>query len=313
MSTFVLNNGVSVLFPPIVLGTGTIRLDGRFAQFVKKKCEERSLFYRLIRKLTFPIIILPQQLEVIRSVYWALKCGYRMIDTSSAYNNLHLIRIALKLSGVKREEVFITTRVSNKQQFSKLPIVNFLQKDLKKLGITYIDLYMFHWPVTDHFVNTWMQMEEIYKAGYARSIGVANCNIYHLKEILRKGTITPMVNQFEVHPFFTQKKIIKFCKENNIQIEAYTPLGRNNKELLTNEELLAIANKYNKTIPQIILRWNIQNGIIPIPKSRNKDRLKQNINIFDFELTSGEILTVDNLNRDMRLRYDPDTVDFTKC
>jgi diketogulonate reductase-like aldo/keto reductase len=309
--TIIFNNGVELPFPPIALGTGTIHYTSKYTLYINQKCKNGSLLFKIIRKATFWIVKMPQRIEVIRSVYWALKAGYRIIDTSSAYKNLNLIRAGIKLSGVKREDIFITSRVSNSQQFSSKPIESFVKKDLKSLGTDYLDLYMFHWPVTEHYINTWLQMEEIYKKGYVRNIGVANCHIHHLNEIFRNGTVIPAINQFEIHPFLSQKELIHFCLNHDIQVEAYTPLGRKNAELLNNSDLQSIATKYSKTIPQIILRWDVQNGIIPTPKSRSKERLKQNIDVFNFELTQEEISMIDGLNRNLRFRYDPDNCDFS--
>ena len=174
-----------------------------------------------------------------------------------------------------------------------------------------VDLYMFHWPVTGVYLDTWKQMEQLYKEGYCRAIGVANCHQHHLEAILKTAKVIPAVNQFEVHPLFTQKALIEFCKSRGIAVEAYTPIARFDDRLVRLPALNAIARKYNKSVVQIVLRWHIQNGIIPVVRSLNKRRQLENISIFDFGLTEEEVWKIDGFNINSRLRYDPDNCDFS--
>jgi len=303
----VLNNG---LYIPII-GIGTIdSMYGVKEPKLLKMLNMRILngfyyrtFYKLERKR--------KSLEMLKSIVQALKSGYRLIDTSAAYSNEWIIKEAIQMSQVQRNEIFLISRVSNRQQYS-CDIREACFDSLKKLGTDYLDLYMFHWPVTNHFVNTWKQMEVLYKEGYVKSIGVANCHVHHLNSILQECTVIPAINEFEIHPLFNQKELIRFCSSKNIAVIAYTPIGRFHEKIRNNVDLISLSNKYNKTIPQIILRWHYQNGIISIPRSSNKNNIKTNFDIFDFDLQQNEIVLIDNVNENLRLRFDPDNCDFTK-
>lgn len=178
------------------------------------------------------------------------------------------------------------------------------------MGLDYIDMFMFHWPVTGHFVDTYKEMEKLYKEGYVKVLGVANCHQHHLQDIMDNCEIIPAVDQFEIHPLFTQKPLIEFCHQYGIAVQAYTPLARNDDRLTKNLILQGLAKKYHKTIQQIILRWDIQLQQIPIPRSLNPGRQKQNIDIYDFSLTDEEIKAIDSININSRLRFDPDNLDF---
>ena len=235
--------------------------------------------------------------------------GYRLIDYSFAYGDGSEILEAIKMAGLKREDVFLTSRVSNNQQYNGTVRKDFL-RSLEKIGLDYIDMFMFHWPVTDHFVNTYKDMERLYKEGYVKVLGVANCHQHHLKDIMDNCEIVPAVDQFEIHPLFTQKPLVRFCHEHGIAVQAYTPLARNDDRLTKNLIMQRLAKKYHKSIQQIILRWDIQLEQIPIPRSLNPGRQKQNIDIFDFSLTDDEMKEIDSININSRLRFDPDNLDF---
>ena len=240
----------------------------------------------------------------------AIRIGYRLIDTSAAYHNEEAIGRAIRISGVPREELFITTRVTNQQQFRGNIRIEFFTS-LKKLGLDYVDLYQFHWPVPEHYLDTWREIEKLYEEGYIKAIGIANCHSHHIEEILKICKVKPMVNEVEVHPLFSQKPLIEYCKQHDIRVEAYTPLARFDERLRRNRILLGLAEKYHKSILQIIIRWHIENGVVPIPRSTNLGRLKSNIDVFDFQLTPDEVKAIDSININSRLRYDPDNCDFT--
>ncbi len=295
MEEISLNNGIKI--PPVGLGTYNPLSD-----YVPPKWAG---------KLLRPFCRKYQVLKFIRSTAKAIKMGYRLIDTSTSYGNEKYIKWAIRISGINRKDLFITTRISNQQQWEG-NIRKSLTNSLKVLGLTYIDLYMFHWPVPDTFIATWKEMEVLYKEGPVKAIGVANCHQHHLETLLAHASVIPAVNQFEIHPLMSQKQLIAFCKSKGIVVEAYTPIGRNHEKLMGNVILQEISNKYQKTIPQIILRWHYQNGVIPVPRSSNAKRLRQNIFIFDFHLTLDEMEKIDSININLRLRYDPDNCDFTK-
>ena len=302
--TYTLNNGVEI--PCIGTGPGSV-LRGK--QIKVPVIGAIGFFGRIVNKIANKIYFIYKSYGYVNSIANCLKLGYRLIDYSAAYGSENLIAKAISKSGLKREDVFITSRVTNQQQYDG-KVREALLQSLKKLKIDYIDLYMFHWPVTDHFVDTYKEMEKLYNEGYIRALGVCNCHQHHLEKILNECEIPPALNQFEVHPLFTQKPLIEFCKKHGIQVEAYTPLARNDDRLQKNLILKGLCKKYNKDIAQIILRWDFQNGIIPIPRSANPKRQRSNIDIFDFQLTDDEMKSIDSININSRLRFDPDNLDF---
>ena len=241
----------------------------------------------------------------------ALKSGYRLIDTSAAYGCEELLSQAIAESGVRRDELFITTRISNQQQWNS-NARDSLMESMGKLGVNYIDLFMIHWPVPDTYIDVWSKMEGLYGEGLVRSIGVANCHQHHLDKLLESANVVPMLNQFEIHPLMTQKPLIKYCQDKGIQVEAYTPIGRFNEKLAQSSVLKSIAEWHSKTIVQVILRWHIQNRVIPVVRSKNFARIDQNMDIFNFELRPDEMRAIDGMNENLRLRYDPDNCDFSK-
>jgi len=296
-----LSNGVEI--PVIGNGPGIFEYatscnpDHKLRHFIKRVCNK---LYRI--KLA--------ENKYIDAISHSFQAGFTLLDFSSAYGNEQFIGKAIQRSGIERKNLFLTTRVSNSQQ-QKGNIREQLFNTLQSYGTDYVDLYMFHWPVTDVYLDTWKQIEQLYQEGYCRAIGVANCHQRHLEEIFKIADVVPHINQFEVHPLFTQKPLIEYCKSHNIVVEAYTPIARFDDRLVRLPALTAIAQKYNKTIAQVVLRWHIQHGIIPIVRSLNKKRQLENISIFDFELTGLEMQTVDGFNINSRLRYDPDNCDFS--
>ena len=301
--TIRLNNGVVI--PSIGIGPGSIGHVDK-PQLLPPGS---SLFLKARRKIEREIHYLTARRKFVNSMTYALKIGYRLIDWSFAYGSGVEIMEAVRRAGLRREDVFITSRVSNKQQFEGTVREGFFN-GLQKMGLEYVDLYMFHWPVTDIFVDTWKEMEKLYHDGYARVLGVANCHQHHIQAILDNCEVVPGVNQIEIHPLFTQKPLIGFCRSHGIQVQAYTPLARNDDRLTKNLILRGLSEKYGKTIQQIILRWHIQLNQIPIPRSLNHIRQLQNISVFDFSLTEEEIKAVDSININSRLRFDPDNLDF---
>ena len=246
----------------------------------------------------------------VKSVTRALKLGYRLIDYSSAYGDGKLIQKAIRKSGVKREELFITTRVSNRAQFNGRVREEFLTF-LKNMQLDYVDLLQFHWPVTGLYLDTWREMEKLKEEGLVKHLGVANCHQHHLEEIFKICKYRPEIGQFEIHPLFTQKPLIEYYKQQGIVVEAYTPIARYDDRLMRLPLLKRMALKYNKTIVQIVLRWHVQNGVIPLVRSMSKKHQIENLNIFDFELTQDDMAAIDAININSRMRYDPDNCDFS--
>lgn len=246
----------------------------------------------------------------VDAVTHALNLGYRLIDYSSAYGDGSLLQKAIHKSEIKREDLFITTRVSNRAQREGRVREEFMTF-LKNMNLKYVDLLQFHWPVTDLYLSTWREMEGLYDEGYVKHLGVANCHQHHLEEIFRICRHRPEVGQFEIHPLFTQKPLIQFYKDNGIVVEAYTPIARYDDRLVRLPLLRKFEKKYNKTFVQIILRWHVQNGVIPLVRSMSKEHQLENFSIFDFELSQEDMSAIDAININSRLRYDPDNCDFS--
>lgn len=236
--------------------------------------------------------------------------GYRCIDTARDYGNEHLIgrtlKIVQKKNGLKRTDLFLTTKIGNYQQIAG-NIEQQIDISLKNLQTDYIDLWLMHWPYPEYYIETWHKMEDVYRSGKVRSIGVCNYRERHLYALIDSGiTIVPMVMQVEYHPLRTIKPMMSLCDKYGIQVEAYSPLCLMDRRLMESEILKLLSMKYNKTIPQIILRWNIQQGIIPIFKSVTPHRLKENINIYDFSLTSDEMELIFTMNEDYK--FHPESI-----
>ncbi len=246
--------------------------------------------------------------QVINAVDYALKVGYRHIDTAAFYGNEEAIGKALKESDVKREDIFLATKLWNNCHGYEKAMKAF-NDSIKKLGVDYLDLYYIHWP-NELNSETWRALEDLYNEGKVKAIGVCNFKIGHLEDLKKTAKIMPMVNQIEIHPGFTQKEMVKYCQGNNIQVIAWSPIMRG--RLFTEPLMIELSEKYNRTITQIILRWHIQNDIIPIPKSSNKDRIKENLDIFDFEIEKEDMLKIDSLNRDENVSGVPDDSNYLK-
>ncbi|MDN4491920.1 aldo/keto reductase [Ureibacillus aquaedulcis] len=249
--------------------------------------------------------------ELVNAVKSAIKNGYRSIDTAAIYGNEEGvgtgIKEGIKEAGISREELFVTSKVWNSDLGYESTLSAF-ETSLAKLDLEYLDLYLIHWPVEGKYKDAWRALETLYKQGRVKAIGVSNFQIHHLEDLMKDAEIKPMINQVEYHPRLTQKELQVFCKENGIQLEAWSPLMQG--ELLDNERLQEIAAKYNKSVAQIILRWDLQNGVVTIPKSTKEHRIIENADVFDFELTSDDMATIDGLNQNLRVGPDPDNFDF---
>lgn len=244
--------------------------------------------------------------EVESAVKIALKNGYRSIDTAAAYNNEEGVGKALKECDIPRGELFITTKVWNVNEDYDSTLKAF-EESRKKLGLDYIDLYLIHWPGKGKYTETWHALEKLYKDGWARAIGVCNFQIGHLVNIIESGSVIPMVNQVECHPLLTQKELLAFCQSNKIQLEAWSPLMQGHLDLPL---LIELSNKYGKSPAQIVLRWDLQNEVVIIPKSIHENRIIENSDIYDFELSKEDMSAIDRLNLNKRFGADPDTFDF---
>lgn len=237
--------------------------------------------------------------------------GCHLFDTASSYGQSERV-LGHALKNIPRGDYFIVTKLSNKEQRDG-DVEKALRRSIKKLKVDQVDLYLMHWPQTGTYLESWRQMENIYRNGLARAIGVCNFKEHHFEELASISQITPMVCQVESHPLFPQEDILLYCQENRIQMMAYTPTGRMDKRLRDSPILKKIAAYHSKTVAQIIIRWHIQRNVIPIINTTKLDHLVENMDVFDFTLMEEEIKQISALNCNCRLRYDPDTVDFTKC
>jgi len=242
--------------------------------------------------------------ETQDAVLYALEIGYRLIDTAAMYGNEEDVAEALRQSGISREEVFITTKLWNSDHGYDATIAAG-ERSLKRLGLSYIDLYLIHWPLKGLRNETWKAMETLLEEGKCRAIGVSNYMIWHLEELLSNSSTIPAVNQVEFSPYLYQKDLLDFCRSHDIQLEAYSPLTKGLK--LNDPKLLDTASKYSKNPAQILIRWALQRGIVVIPKSSRKKRIYENADVFDFTISSEDMKVLDSFNEDLRTSWDPST------
>ena len=253
--------------------------------------------------------------EAVTSVKTALELGYRHIDTAQVYGNEESVGAAVKQSGVKREDIFITTKLWNDEHGYDKTMAAF-EKSMKKMGIDYLDLFLIHWPNPIAFrdqwqkanAGTWKAFEELYKAGRIRSIGVSNFHKHHIEELLKTAAVTPMVNQIRLCPGDTQDETVEYCRSQGMLLEAYSPLGLG--KIFDIKEMQALAAKYNKSIAQIAIRWSLQRGYLPLPKSTHPTRIKENMEVFGFELSESDVELIANLKGAAGYAQDPDTAGF---
>lgn len=238
--------------------------------------------------------------ECVESVVAAAKAGYRHFDTAQQYGNEQFLAEGLKQAGLKREDIFITTKIAVK---NFLKVEKSFERSLENLQTDYVDLLLLHFPVTLVRKGAWGHLEKLHKAGKARTIGVSNYTIRHLKELLKYCEIPPMVNQVELHVFLQQPELVEYCQNAGIVVEAYSPLAHG--QGIDDSELIRIGKKYGKTSAQIMLRWCIEIGTVPLPKSTHKERIEQNIDLFSFKLDDSDMAVIKKLEKDLRTCWDP--------
>jgi methylglyoxal/glyoxal reductase len=249
--------------------------------------------------------------ELVHAIKTAIRHGYRSIDTASIYGNEagvgEGIREGMKEAGITREDLFITSKVWNADLGYESTILAY-EESLKKLGLEYLDLYLIHWPVEGKYKEAWRALETIYNEGKVKAIGVSNFQIHHLEELLNVASVIPVINQVEYHPRLTQVELKAFCQQHHIQLEAWSPLMQG--ELLDHPVLKEIAKTYGKTVAQVILKWDLQNGVVTIPKSTKTHRIIENASLFDFVLSEEDMKRINELNQNKRVGPDPDNFDF---
>ena len=252
--------------------------------------------------LGFGVFQIPDPQECERSVVDAIETGYRLIDTAEAYQNELAVGKAVKRSGVPRKELFITTKVwiqSNGYEGTRRAF----ERSLKQLQLDYLDLYLMHQPLGDVY-GSWRAMEELYAEGRIRAIGVSNFQPDRLIDLIVHNQVVPVINQIETHPFQQQIETQKFLEENNVQLQSWGPFAEGKNNLFTNELLSSIGQKYNKSVAQVVLRWLAQRGVVAIPKSVRKERIEENFNIFDFELSADDMGAISTLHQKTSLFFD---------
>jgi 2,5-diketo-D-gluconate reductase A len=259
-----------------------------------------------IPQLGFGVFLVPPE-ETQQAVTEALKAGYRLIDTAQGYQNEEGVGAAIAESDVPREELFITTKLTNSEQGYDTTLTAF-DGSMEKLGIDVLDLFLIHWPqpMFDQYVDTWRAFEKLLADGRVRSIGVSNFEIPHLQRLMSETDVVPTVNQIELHPQFPQDELREFHAEHGILTESWGPLGQG-KGLLDDPQIVEVARRKDRTPAQVVLRWHVQLGCIVIPKSVNPDRIKENIDLFDFELDDADMADISKVRTGQRLGGDPNT------
>ncbi|WP_298530160.1 aldo/keto reductase [uncultured Ruminococcus sp.] len=276
--------------------------------------------YTLANGVQIPVIGLgtwqtPDDETGYQAVLSALQIGYRHIDTAQGYRNEDIVGRAVKDSGISREEIFITSKLDNPNHGYDKTMRSF-EGTLAQLGTDYVDLFLIHWPNPLQYRKTWQQtnaetwkaFEELYRAGKIRAIGVSNFRQHHIDEIMKTAEIAPMVNQIRLCPGETQDGLVAYCKECNILLEAYSPLGTG--QIFKVPEMQALAEKYQKSIAQICIRWSLQMGFLPLPKSVTAERIRENMDVFGFELSEDDVKLIAGLTGCVGLSKDPDTINW---
>lgn len=252
---------------------------------------------------TYPI----STLRLMRTIPKLYGGGINFVDSASDYKNERIIGLCKLLSG----RLLVSTKLSvSEQRRGPQFVETALKRSMRKLNVKKLDMYLLHFPYPDTYLECWHEMERLYKAGLVGAIGVCNCNVHHLKNIMDHSEIKPFINEIELHPYLQQNELVNFCKDEGIQVISYSPFARNLPDMIYNPVLREIANKYGKSVNQIILRWNYQRGVISIPQISSLKRLAQNTNIFDFEITQWEMNQISELDKGFRIRFNPDTVDY---
>ncbi len=250
---------------------------------------------------------IPDGQTVEECVFNALQVGYRLIDTAAIYQNEKGVGAGIRkaiASGIPREDIFVTTKLWNSDHDN---VEKAFDESLKRLGLDYIDLYLIHWPVTGKRINTWKIFEKLLKTGKVKSIGVSNFTIKQLQELMEQTSVVPSVNQVEFSPWNYQKELLDYCNKSRIVLEAYSPLTRGKK--LNDPTLVSIAKKYGKSPAQTVIRWCLQHNIVLIPKSTDPVKIKENANVYDFDIAADDMAKLDSLNQNMRFCWNPEELD----
>ncbi|MCR5845661.1 MAG: aldo/keto reductase [bacterium] len=246
--------------------------------------------------------------ETVNAVKWALEAGYRHIDTASYYHNEESVGIAIKESGIPREDIFVTTKVWN-NAVRENRVQGALERSLARLDMDYVDLFLIHWPV-DGFEAAWKTMESLYEQGMIKAIGLSNFHKHHVERIDAIANVAPAADQIESNPYFSNQELIDYLQGRGIAVEAWSPLGGTGGNIMEDALLQSLAEKYGKSPAQIIIRWNMQRGVIVLPKSTHQERIIQNFAVEDFELDEDDVAAISALDCGWRTGPDPDNFNF---
>ena len=248
--------------------------------------------------------------ETVNAVRWAIEAGYRHIDTAAAYGNEKSVGQGIRQSGIDRKKLFVTTKLALEDMDPGMQMKGF-EKSLKDLQLDYVDLYLIHWPMPGKTKDCWKALEEIYKSGRAKAIGVSNFAERHFVELLRFAKIIPAVDQIELHPHLSQQPLVEYCQKLGVAVEAWSPLGGTGGTLLDDPVLQKIAQKHSKSVAQVVLRWDLQRGIITIPKSTHQARIISNADLYKFELSADDMKAINDLDQiPQRRARDPKDIEF---
>ena len=295
--------------PVICMGTDIIP-ENYFSSTTLRSQIKRSIRYiDAIYNGTVPSF--RRNIGIINCAKKAIEKGCVFFDTSRAYGGSERM-LYDSLRRYERNEYYICTKLSNYHQIRKISARDCLCESMERLGVNYVDLYLLHWPVESSYLDYWKQLENLYEEGMVKAIGVSNCKIHHLEDIKKIADIMPMVDEVELHPLLSEMELRKYCKDNNIQIMAYTSTARLDFRLRSSRRLEEICERHKKNLAQVILRWHIQNGIIPIFNTSSIEHLKENMSVFDFELNVDDMLTIESININARTRYDSDNCEWDR-
>lgn len=300
----VLSNGYKI--PSICFGTDIVDYKLSFKERAKQeiKFAAKTILRKDTRKFK-------KDKGIIKCSIHSLENGCVFFDTSRAYGGSErMLQDALK--GKKRDSYYICTKLNNSAQLRGIPARTVLKESMEQLGVDYIDVYLLHWPVEGKYLDYWKQLEELYKEGLVKAIGVSNCKVHHLEEIKNIAEIMPMVDEVELHPLLSELDLRRYCKENDIQIMAYSSTARLDFRLKASKRMAKVCRETGKSLSQIMLRWHIQNGIIPIFNTSTIDHFRDNMKVFDFELSDAQMKIIDSMNINARTRYDSDNCEWDK-
>lgn len=300
----VLSNGYKI--PSICFGTDIVDYRSSFSDKTKQKI--KFIIRTILRKDTRKI---KRDKGIKECFVHSLEYGCNFFDTSRAYGGSErMLQDVLK--GKKRDSYYVCTKLNNAAQLQDISARDILKQSMEQLGVDYIDVYLLYWPVDGKYLDYWKQLEELYKEGLVKAIGVSNCKIHHLEEIKKIAEIMPMVDEVELHPLLSELELRKYCEENNIQIMAYSSTARLDFRLKASRRMEQVCIETGKSLSQIMLRWHIQNGIIPIFNTSTFNHFKDNINVFDFKLSDEQMKIIDSMNINARTRYDSDNCEWDR-